>query len=359
MAKDEDLTEGITEAVRDAVEAGTPLCIRGGGTKDFYGRAGSGEPLNTTAHRGIVNYEPTELVLTARAGTPLLEIERALAAEGQMLSFEPPHFDGEEAATLGGAVACGLSGPRRAFGGALRDMVLGTRVINGRGKVLRFGGEVMKNVAGYDVSRLMAGALGTLGVILEVSLKVLPRPPAENSLTLECPPEDTFARAEGWLRQGIPVSGTFHDGQHLHVRLSGTESAVESGTRAVGGERVDDAPAFWRRVRDQQLPFFDTESGPPLWRIALPPGSELPAIEGPCALEWAGKLAWVRSGASPGDIRHEAERLGGHATLFRGGDREGDIFHPLSKTVAALHERLKASFDPDGIFNPGRLYNGL
>ncbi|PWG64265.1 glycolate oxidase subunit GlcE [Sediminicurvatus halobius] len=356
MARVSDRSQSIAERIAAASEAGTPLAITGSGSKAFYGRAPQGEALDVTGHRGIVNYDPTELVLTARGGTPLAEIETALDAEGQMLAFEPPRYGG--GGTLGGAVAAGLSGPRRPFTGAVRDMMLGTRVANGRGEIMRFGGEVMKNVAGYDVSRLMAGSLGTLGVILEISLKVLPRPVAAHTVVLETPMGDVFRHSEDWLRRGMPLSATAHDGERLYVRLSGARSAVEDATRALGGERIDDAPGFWRSVRDHTHDFFTSE-GPPLWRLALPPGAPLPALDGALFSEWAGKQLWLRSAADAESIRRETARLGGHATLFRGGDRSGEVFHPLEAVTLRLHRELKRAFDPAGVLNPGRLYPNL
>lgn len=349
-----DLTDTLAEQIIDAASHGGALRIEGGGSKHFYGREVEGEPLAVTEHRGIVNYEPTELVLTARAGTPLAEIEAALEEHGQMLPFEPPHFGG--GATLGGAIATGLSGPRRVFSGAARDMVLGTRIVNGRGEVLRFGGQVMKNVAGYDVSRLMVGALGTLGVLTEVSLKVLPRPEADQSVLLDSAMAELFSRVESWRRAGVPVSAVADDGERLAVRLSGTAGSVHSGVEWMGGDRLDDAPAFWRDLRDHRLPLFADDVDIPLWRIALPPGAPIPDPGGPRLLEWAGQQLWVRSSAEPEQIRRAAADSGGHATLFRGGDRSGDIFHPLEPGIAHFHRRLKHAFDPQGILNPGRLY---
>lgn len=351
-----DRAKQIADRVAEAFSNGHPLQVVGGGSKGFYGRSPHGEPLNVREHSGIVHYEPTELVLTARAGTPLTEIETTLAENGQMLAFEPPHFAG--GATLGGCVAAGLSGPRRAYFGSARDMVLGVRCVNGRGDALRFGGEVMKNVAGYDLSRLQTGALGTLGVLLEVSLKVLPRPPADHTMVLDCEPEEMYARVEHWYRNGLPISATALTDGRLHVRLSGQPSAVENASRIIGGERMDDAPGFWQALRDHQLPFFDGED-PPLWRVALPPGTPPPDLSGPNLMEWSGLLCWVRTTLSPGSIRERVTPLGGHAALFRGGDRNTEVFQPLSAGTMALHKRLKAAVDPRGILNPGRMYAEL
>lgn len=356
MTADRDVTPELAERVAAAAGGGTGLRIRGGGSKDFYGRQPAGETLDVSAHRGIVNHEPTELVLTARAGTHLAELEAALHEQGQMMPFEPPDFGG--GATLGGTIACGLSGPRRPWAGAARDFVLGTRVINGSGEVLRFGGEVMKNVAGYDVSRLVTGSLGTLGVILEVSMKVLPRPRGESTRILELDPAAAFARVEEAYRAGLPVAGAVHDSQRLHLRLAGAAQAVDAGIEALGGEAPADAETFWRALRDHQLPFFRND-GPPLWRISLPPRATLSALPGERLLDWNGQLVWLRTEAPPTRVFAAASEAGGHATLFRGGDRGGDVFQPLATPVRRLHERIRNAFDPQRILNPGRMYEGL
>ncbi len=313
-----DLTDLLQERVRCAAAERTPLQIVGGGTKAFYGRAPRGEVLAVAGHRGVVAYEPTELVVTARAGTPLAEIETLLAQHGQMLAFEPPHFGA--AATVGGCVACGLSGPRRPYAGAVRDHLLGIRLLNGRGEVLRFGGEVMKNVAGYDVSRLMAGALGTLGVLLEVSLKVVPRPAREETLRRPCNTVQAIETMNRWAASPVPLSGAAFDGEQLYLRLSGTQSGVGKARGLIGGDVLPDAGTFWERLREHRHGFFDTSA--PFWRLSVRPGS--PPIDLPG--KWLHRLgrrpalavraAWGRAGQGRG-----RERAGGHATLFRGGDR--------------------------------------
>jgi len=265
-----ELIERVKEAAADKI----PLCLRGGGSKAFYGRRCEGQPLDLAGHRGIVSYEPSELVVTARAGTPLAEIETALADNGQLLPFEPPHFG--PGATLGGMVAAGLSGPRRPWGGSVRDAVLGVKLLNGKGEVLRFGGQVMKNVAGYDLSRLMAGALGTLGVLLEVSLKVLPRPAEERTRAFELDAEAAAARQIEWGRLPLSLSGTLYDGERLFVRLCGSTQGVAAGLEALGGEEVTDGP--WRGAREQTLPFFQGDG--PLWRLSLPAAASALKREG-------------------------------------------------------------------------------
>ncbi|NIR59213.1 MAG: glycolate oxidase subunit GlcE [Gammaproteobacteria bacterium] len=347
-----DISEQLQQRVREANAAGRALRIRGGGTKDFYGRTPTGEPLDVADHDGVVAYEPTELVLTARAGTALQTVEAALADAGQMLAFEPPHLG--PAATLGGTIACGLSGPRRPYTGAARDFVLGVKMLTGGGDMLRFGGQVMKNVAGYDVSRLMTGALGTLGVLLEISLKVLPRPAEERTLRLAMPVEHALARMTEWAGRPWPLSATCHDGEALHVRLSGATSAVAEAAEDLGGEAVAEAAGFWRSVREHSHPFF--EASGPLWRLALPPGAPADIVPGDWLVEWGGAQRWLRTDVPAERIRSLAVEHGGHATLFRGGDRGGAVFHPLPPALAALERKLKDAFDPSHILNPGRLY---
>ena len=349
-----DRTEAIREQVRAAFESGTPLCIEGSGSKRFFGRLPAGDPLSAGGHRGIVNHEPSELVLTVRAGTPVRDVEAALAEHGQWLAFDPPrHGDGS---TIGGAVACALSGPTRPWTGAVRDFVLGVRIVNGRGDVLSFGGEVMKNVAGYDVSRLMAGALGTLGVLLEVSFKLLPRPACDWTRVLEVSTGEAIRRCSEWARSPLPVLGACHDGERLHLRLAGAEPAVAEAARRVGGEPGDGA--LWTALRDQHHPFFDKD-GPPLWRLSVP--AHVPPLDdapGATFVDWGGAQRWLRSDAPAPLLRSAAATVGGHATCFRGGDR-GQPFHPLADGLGTLHARLKAAFDPAGILNRGRMYPGL
>ncbi len=348
----QDLSSELQQQVRAASESGTPLSIRGGNTKHFLGNPSTGTPLELASHRGITSYEPVELVISARAGTPLRELEDTLAAAGQMLPFEPPHFGAE--ATLGGTIACGLSGPRRPYLGAARDYVLGVRMINGRGEILRFGGEVMKNVAGYDVSRLMTGALGTLGVLLEISLKVLPRPESELTVLHECEATTALQKMNQLAATPLPLSASAYDGNRLYIRLSGSESAVRAARASIGGDTVNDASAFWQQLREHQLPFFAQAT--PLWRLALPPNAPLLNLPGATLIEWGGAQRWLKSTASAEAIRATAAEYGGHATLFRGDTAQTAAFHPLAPGLATLHRNLKHAFDPHGIFNPGRMY---
>ena len=340
------------ERIRSAAERRVPLRLRGGGSKDFYGNEPRGEVLDTRAYSGIVAYEPSELVLTARCGTPLAEIERALAEHSQCLPFEPPHFG---AATFGGCIASGLSGPRRAAAGALRDFVLGVQLVDGNARVLQFGGQVMKNVAGYDVSRLVAGSLGTLGLIAEASLKVLPRPGREATLQLEMPQERALETMNRWAGQPLPVSATAWFDGLLSVRLSGAPVAVESAAATIGGAELSDAAPFWNAIREHAHPFFSSST---LWRVAVPSGSAPLALPGAQLIEWGGGLRWLSAGTA-GEVRDAARRAGGHATLFRGADKSAGAFTPLDPSLLKLHRALKQAFDPAGIFNPGRLYPEL
>jgi glycolate oxidase FAD binding subunit len=333
------------------------LRIVGSGSKSFYGRATQGDVLDATSYRGVVSYESTELVLTARTGTSLAEIEAELAAKGQMLPFEPPHLG--PGATLGGCIAAGLSGPRRAYTGAVRDYVLGVRMMDGKGDVLKFGGQVMKNVAGYDVSRLMAGSLGTLGLLLEVSLKVLPLPVEELSLRFDLAEREALEAMNRWAAQPLSLSATcYHDGV-LTVRLSGAAAAVRSVRTKLGGEVEADDYAFWHSVREQQHEFFQTDErdkASALWRLSLPSAAPSLQISGRQLIEWGGALRWLVSDSSAASIREQVAALGGHATLFRSAKDNDAPFHPLSPSVMQVHRRLKQSFDPHGIFNPGRMY---
>ena len=346
-----DLSDELRERVRGAFGEGAPIGLVGGGTKAFLGRLTRWPALEVGAHEGVVSYDPSELVVTARSGTRLDALEAVLDAEGQMLAFEPPRFG--EAATLGGTVAAGLSGPRRPYAGAVRDFVLGVRMLNGRGEDLAFGGQVMKNVAGYDLSRLMTGSMGTLGVLLEISLKVLPCPGATRTLVLEMEAAQAIARMNALAGEPLPVSGAFHHRGRLHLRLSGTEGGVEAATRRIGGQPID-GEGPWEDLREHRLDFF--QGTQPLWRLSVP--SALPSLElpGEALVDWGGALRWLRSDADVLRVREAARAVGGHATLFRHDEGMGDVFHPLEPGVEALHRRLKAAFDPAGILNRGRMY---
>jgi glycolate oxidase FAD binding subunit len=347
--------EQFKDKILTAAATKQSLRIRGGGTKDWYGQALAGDILDTRGFSGIVDYEPTELVITARSGTPLAEIEAVLAERNQMLAFEPPHF-GEDA-TLGGAVAAGLSGPRRATSGALRDFVLGAVMMDGKGEVLTFGGQVMKNVAGYDVSRLLAGSMGTLGLMLQHSVKVLPRTVSEATLRFELSEIDAIRRLNEWGGQPLPVSASCWIDGALTVRLSGAKAAVDAAVREFGGEAVTDGAAFWAGLREQTHPFFAGADS--VWRLSVPSTTGAIILKGEQLIEWGGAQRWLKAGsdaATAQNIRSAVTAVGGHATLFRGGDKSVGVFQPLAPAIAKIHQRLKAAFDPSNVFNPGRMY---
>jgi glycolate oxidase FAD binding subunit len=352
---DTDLSMELQQQVLDAFQNGTPLSISGSGSKAFLGHASRGQAIDVTGHRGIVEYDPRELVLTARSGTTLREIEAVLAESNQMLPFEPPHFG--DNATLGGTIACALSGPRRPYSGSARDFVLGCKILNGRGEILRFGGQVMKNVAGYDASRLMAGAQGTLGMLLEVSLKVLPRPAASITVTRVCSPAGAISSMAALLGKPLPVDGACFHGEQLYIRISGSAQAVQEARSKIAGDGVADADAFWHALREHQLPFF-MRSGT-LYRVVVKPATPPLDIEGTWLLDWGGAQRWLYSNEEPASLRHRVASVGGHVTVFRGGAPSSEIFQPLSGPLLTIHRRLKTSFDPKNIFNRGRLYSDL
>ncbi|MEF8700174.1 MAG: glycolate oxidase subunit GlcE [Candidatus Accumulibacter sp. UW20] len=352
------LIENWRARVMAAAGSGGKLAIRAGGSKSFYGGPEEGEPFAVGACRGIVAYEPTELVVTARAATPLAELAATLAEKGQWLAFEPPHFG--PSATVGGMLASGLSGPRRQAVGAVRDFVLGVKLLNGLGEVLSFGGQVMKNVAGYDVPRLLCGSLGTLGIVLEVSLKVLPLPVAEKSVRFALDEATALQKLNQWGGRPLPISASAWFDGVLTLRLSGAAAAVAAAQRTLAGDALDDAEAalFWSSLREQTHAFFAGQA--PLWRLSLPSVAPPQAL-GPTLLEWGGAQRWLRSGDAAG-VRAAALQAGGHATLFRADDAlkaAVGVFQPLSEPLWRIHRKLKHAFDPQGVFNPGRLYPGL
>lgn len=351
-----DISEQLQAQVLNAYKHKTPLNIQGGNSKDFYGRQVDATLLDVSGHQGIISYEPTELVITARAGTPLVDIESTLNNSNQMLPFEAPGYT--DSATLGGTIACNLSGPRRAYTSSARDSVLGSVILNGKAERLSFGGQVMKNVAGYDASRLMCGALGTLGVILEVSLKVLPKPETEITLSIQCDINQAMDYMHRWIKQSLPLSASCYDGSQLYIRLSGNNSAVTSAKEIIGGEIINDSTTYWQELKQQSHVFFNSEK--PVWRLSL--GSNTPPLEnlsGDTLYEWGGSLRWLRSDEPAEKIRETLSKLGGHATLFRNNTYCVEPFHELSPGLLTLHKRLKNSFDPEGILNPGRMYKDI
>ncbi len=354
-----DLSHDLQAQVANAYAHSTPLCIEGGNSKRWYAGLPLGEPLAVGGHRGITSYEPTELVITARAGTHLQEIEQVLATEGQMLAFEPPHWGAT--ATLGGTIACNLSGPARPYAGSARDFVLGCKIINGKGEILSFGGQVMKNVAGYDVSRLMAGALGTLGVLLEISVRVLPRPEQQLTLVQALDPAAALQHFNACARQPLPINAAcLHTGQR-YLRLAGSHGAVKQAANQLPGDELPNGEHFWHKLREQQLPFF--QSAASLWRVSVPADTPVLDLPGECLYDWGGAQRWLATPAEATQVRRVAEAAGGHATVLRTPDEglraSGQVFHPLQLGILRYHRQLKQAFDPKGIFNPNRLYHGL
>jgi glycolate oxidase FAD binding subunit len=352
---DGDATEELTAHVLASVAAGTPLEVRGSGSKRFYGRGVRGEILSTQRHRGIIDYDPQELVLTARGGTLLVDIESALRARGQHLPFEPPHFG--EGATLGGAIACGLAGPARPAAGPVRDFVLGLKVLTGDGHVLQFGGRVMKNVAGYDVARLMVGALGTLGVLLEISVKVLPRPPQEVTLAFPLDAHKALARMSDWAAKPLPITATCWTDDVLYARLHGSAAAVADGQRQIGGAELAEGGRFWLSIREHTHPFFRSDAS--LWRLSVPAEEPLEALRGRALIEWGGTQRWFVADDARVDVRSACAQARGFATRFRGRRPDDEVFAPLPEARLRVHHELKKAFDPHGILNPGRLYAAL
>lgn len=353
MIADNDITQSLHEQVMIAIDNKQPLKLIGGGSKEFYGNETEGQELCTATHTGIVAYEPSELAVTVRAGTRTRELEALLAANGQMLAFEPPCLS--ESSTIGGAVASGLAGPARPWRGSVRDHVLGVKLITGQGKLATFGGQVMKNVAGYDVSRLIAGSLGTLGLMTEVSLKVLPKPSHELTLALEMPETEAHDLNITLRKDAMPVSATAYFEGCLYLRLSGAKSTVKNAAGKIGGEILQEQNQFWQALRDQTHEFFQ-QFDRPLWRLSFPPAtSTISRLEGSSLAEWGGAQRWVYTNIAVNLIRSIAEKHKGHATLYRGRLPGVSTFHPQPQVLLAMQKRLKRAMDPHGIFNPGRM----
>ena len=358
------MTPALQHLVDQVCNARGPLVIRGGNSKAFYGESVVGEPLDTHTLRGITSYEPSELVVTVQAGTPLAELEAVLAEQGQCLPFEPPRFTGR--GSVGGMVAAGLAGPARASVGGVRDYMLGATMINGRGETLMFGGQVMKNVAGYDVSRLLAGSMGILGVICDVSLKVLPISPARATLAFHHDEADALQRLNIWAGQPLPINASAWRDGRLYVRLAGARSAVDAAMRRLGGDIVDGAAAdaLWLGLRDHGGTFHRrameaVECGLAWWRICVPSTAAPLGLHGDSLIEHGGAQRWLVTDLAAAEVRAAAVRARGHATLFRALDKTSGVFAPLPATLERLHRALKLAFDPRGIFNPGRMYPGL
>lgn len=366
----------LIDQVKSAKSSRTVLQIRGGGSKDFFGEpisaggstgassSGRSQVLDVRPLTGIASYDPSELVVTVRGGTPLVELEAALAEKGQCLPFDPPHFG--PGTTVGGMVAAGLSGPARASVGSVRDYVLGAQLLNGKGELLSFGGQVMKNVAGYDVARVLSGSMGTLGVICEVSLKVLPIAPSTVTLRFEMDEAHALERLNAWSAEPLPLNASVYWDGTMALRLRGAKAAVDAAAKTLGGEVIDAhfAQSFWRGLRDQTDEYFvnakhAVQAGGALWRLSMPQTAAPLALPGEQMIEWGGAQRWLCTTAPAQGLRDAVRLLGGHATLFRSIDKSAGVFAPLEPPLDRIHRDIKKAFDPAGIFNPGRLYPQL
>ncbi len=345
----------IKEQILAAIEQGQPLDIIGGGSKSFMARNITGTQIEMADYTGVISYEPTELYITVKAGTLLSDVKQLLAEQGQMLAFEPAEVN--EKTTMGGVVATGLSGPRRPYAGSVRDFVLGVRCINGLAKELSFGGQVMKNVAGYDLSRLMTGAFGTLGIITEVTLKVLPIPEFELTGFKEMSLQKALDKIHEIASRAVPVSASCYDGKTMFVRFSGNEKVVKESLKADGFEEYKEARKFWRELRDYDLPIFHSDK--PIWRLSVPSTSNVNLENDEYLIDWGGAQYWFASDRPANKIFTMAEALGGSALLFRNGDRNGDIFQPLADGLFKLQQELKQAFDPHRILNREKMYKKL
>ena len=348
-----DLSNHFTEQLEHCFDNNIAVNICGHGSKNFYGRKTdpSLEILETKNHQGIISYQPTELVITARSGSSISDIKTALDEKNQMLAFEPPQFNNQ--GSIGGMIACGLSGPSRPFAGSVRDAVLGVSCINGKAEKLVYGGQVMKNVAGYDISRLMTGSMGTLGLLLDVSIKVMPKPEHEITLVLEQSAEQTLSTWEKLGSQALAISASCQIDERLYIRLSGNSAAVKHAQSNIGGIEHDNGSQFWQQLRDHELAFFNDSR--PLWRLSLAPATMALNITGNTLTDWAGAQRWIKTDESAEVVRQLCESHGGHATLFNPADNVIEAFHPLASGVAMIHKQLKQAFDPVGILNPLRM----
>ncbi|MFK7794504.1 MAG: glycolate oxidase subunit GlcE [Gammaproteobacteria bacterium] len=348
-----DHIQMLCTSIEQANATQQALHIQGGGSKSFYGNQISANSLNVSNNTGIVDYEPSELFITARNGTLLTEIEATLEANNQMLPFEPPHFS--SSATLGGTVACGLSGPRRPFASSLRDCMLGANIVNGKGEYLEFGGKVMKNVAGYDASRLMCGAFGTLGVLTQISIKVIPKPQTEITLALDMDQDEAINKMNTWSQTQLPISATYFHNNTLHIRIAGLESSVEKIHKQIGGEKISSSQKFWASIKNHQSDFFQTEQS--LWRIVIANKTPPLSLEGETCIEWNGGLRWIKSTEEAQHISNQCQAFKGYVSLFKGNSKPNDCLAEINPNLKKLHLNLKAAFDPKRILNPGRMYS--
>jgi len=354
-----DQTSSLQHQIISAYKHKTACKIEGGNSKSFIGNESNGEIISTQQHNGIISYDASELVVTVRSGTTLKKIEQTLAEKNQMLAFEPPAFS--ENSTIGGTIACNLSGPSRPYTGAARDFILGSKIINGKGEILQFGGQVMKNVAGYDASRLMAGAYGTLGLILDISLKVLPKPDSEITIKIEQPVNTAINTINSLSAKNLPISASYYLDQHLYIRVNSSEKNTQAASQIIcketAGIEISDSEIFWQQIRHQKHDFFNTDL--PIARLSVPATNNNIEIEGEQLIEWGGALRWLKTNTNIEEIRQMIKPLKGHATAYKNFNQETEYFQPLDSNLKIIHQRLKKAFDPAIILNPGRLYKEL
>ena len=361
--KDNDSSIALQQQVKHAISSKEALFIHGGKSKLFYGNTVDATALDISDHTGVVDYDPTELCITVRAGTRLTEIENLLTENNQVLPFEPPHYvdlnQPSDSATIGGAIASGISGPRRAFTGSVRDAILGVKIINGEGEIVTFGGQVMKNVAGYDLSRLMVRSQGTLGVILNVSLRVLPKPSHELTLTLELPQEKALQYCQELRQQQLPITATAWLNNQLNLRLSASEATLEACKQKLAANEIDEGMEFWKSIRDHYHNFFD-DRNKPLWRFSVPPATDIIShFEDDQLIEWGGAQRWIHANTPENIIHSIAKSNKGYATLFQSNQTNVTRFTVLDPALLQLHRALKKKMDPHAVFNPNRIYQGL
>ena len=363
----QDSAHILQQQVLQAYTEKKPLSVVGGNSKCFYGNSLDAEIIKTSCHKGILEHEPTELVITARAGTPLQEIDQTLAANHQTLAFEPPHFS--DNATVGGMIAAGLSGPARPYQASVQDAVLGCTILNGKGEVLRFGGKVMKNVAGYDVSRLMVGSLGCLGIILDVTLKVIPATMAEATFIFKMEPNQCPAFINELRHQGYPVSASCHFEGELLVRFSAGNNEIESLNKSlsknyayIDSRQLQDS-SFWLHLKEHTLPFFSLEkedSDLSLWRLSVSADTDVSSLidaQTNFISEWGNCVYWFKSNSQSELVFNTAKNISGSASVFKANnDAMTNRFQPLSAVVGNWHKELKNAFDPADILNRGKMY---
>lgn len=357
------VVQEFADQIIAAGQSNQKICITGSGSKDWYGAPLQGKKLSTLQYSGIISYQPDELVITVKAGTSLREVEAVLETKNQQFSFEPPHYGAN--ATIGGMVCAGLAGPGRISAGSLRDFVLGVKVMDGKGQILNFGGTVMKNVAGYDISRLLPGSLGTLALLLDVSIKVLPKPAATQTVSVAIDQQNAIQLMNSLAAQPWPLNASAWFNQTLYLRLCGAKAAVKSAVETFntkyGMQSVADesATAFWLSLKEQTHPWFERQKPTDLWRLSLPTNSPVFNDED-TLIEWHGGQRWLKGFHPADEIKALARSHQGHASIFSSPQKQPQMLssltdNPLTKGLAIVQKRLRDSFDPLGVFDTERL----